>query len=171
MKKLLRLFDLILNALAVAAGAVLMTMMLATVVKVVLRVFFNHGLLGIDQVSGIMMVYLTFFGAAWVLRNEGHVTIDILTSALPEKARRVVGVVCSLVGAAACLTIAYFSTVATGLSIQRGVMVAAELEIPRAVNLWAIPFGCTLLGLEFLRRAARIYTGDAVTPAFEKMEA
>lgn len=160
MKKLGRLFDLLEDVMAAMAACLLLVMMLATVAKVVGRTLFNHGILGIDQLSGTMMVYVTFLGAAWVLRNEGHITIDILTSNLSAERQRVLGIFSSIVGALACFAIAYFASVATALSIKRGVMVAAELEIPRAINLWVIPFGCIVMGIEFIRRANRIHKGE-----------
>jgi TRAP-type C4-dicarboxylate transport system permease small subunit len=146
-------------------------MMLATVAKVALRVVANHGILGIDQLSGTMMVYITFLGAAWVLRNDGHVTVDIFIDTLPARVRRMVQVVGSLVGAAACLSIAWFATHAVIVSIQRGVLIAAEIEMPRAVNLVVIPLGCFLLGIEFVRRALRFHRGEMEPHAMPRMEA
>jgi C4-dicarboxylate transporter, DctQ subunit len=160
MRATARLFDAITNALAYIASAILVVMMLATVFKVALRVVFNHGILGIDQLTGIMMVYMTFLGAAWVLRQEGHVTVDLIVTQVPANVRKVMLVTSSLIGAAACLAITWFGTNAVMLSLSRRVMVAAELEIPRAVNLAVIPLGCLLLGIEFLRRAVRAYRGE-----------
>ncbi|SHE85233.1 TRAP transporter small permease [Devosia limi] len=171
MKALGQIFDFILNAFAVVSGVILVTMMLATVVKIGMRLFLNHGILGIDQISGVMMVYMTFLGAAWVLRNDGHVTVDIVTGALAEGPRRVVLIIGSLIGAFACLLVAYFSAQTVAISLARGVMVAAELEIPRAVNLVVIPLGSFLLGIEFIRRAMRFYRGDVVASELPRMEA
>jgi TRAP-type C4-dicarboxylate transport system permease small subunit len=171
MKALGRAFDLLLNALAVVAGGLLVALMLATVVKVGMRVALNHGILGIDQISGTLMVYITFLGAAWVLRNEGHVMVDILTTVLPGRAERIVGIVGSLVSAAGCFVVAYFSLLTVVLSIHRGVVVAAEIEMPRAVNLIVIPLGCLLLGIEFIRRARRIYRGRLVLSELAAPEA
>lgn len=171
MSKLERSFDFILNLFAGIAAVLLVVMMLATVLKVVLRALFNHGILGIDQISGTMMVYITFLGAAWVLRRDGHVAVDIVTANLRPQAQRVVMFVSSLIGAAVCFVLTYFATSAVMLSLQRGVIVAAELEIPRAVNLWVIPLGCLLLGFEFLRRAVRFRRGEAVISDTPRLEA
>lgn len=167
MKTLGRFFDFLINAMAVLASTIMLVMMLSTVFKVIMRAFFNRGIQGVDQISGTMMVYIAFLGAAWVLRNEGHITIDLLTGYLSEKTRRQVEIFGSIVGAIACFTIAYVSGVATVLSIQRGVVVAAELEIPRAINLWVIPFGSAVLGIEFILRSVRFYQGVNVVPPLE----
>lgn len=163
MKALGRIFDIITDALAVVSSTILVAMMLLTVVKVAMRSVLNYGILGIDQISGIMMVYMTFLGAAWVLRRDSHVVVDIVVASVPQGARRVMLILSSLVGAAVCFTLTWFGTKAVSLSLSRGVMVAAELEIPRAVNLVVIPLGCFLLGLEFVRRAVRLYRNNDAT--------
>lgn len=165
MKSLGWFFDRVLDVTAIVSSVILMAMMLVTVAKIVLRAVFNIGVLGIDQVSGIMMVYMTFIGAAWVLRSEGHVMVDLLTGAVSPESQRVLNIVASIIGALVCFAMTYYACQAIGLSLRRGVMVAAEIEIPRAVSLFAIPFGCGLLGIEFLRRARRFQTGTAVVPA------
>ena len=102
MSKLERSFDFILNLFAGIAAVLLVVMMLATVLKVVLRALFNHGILGIDQISGTMMVYITFLGAAWVLRRDGHVAVDIVTANLRPQVQRGVMFVSSLIGNRSC---------------------------------------------------------------------
>lgn len=171
MNKLERAFDFILNFFAVVASVLLVAMMLLTVLKVVLRALFNHGILGIDQITGTMMVYITFLGAAWVLRRDGHVTVDILVANLNPPVQRMVMFLSSLVGATVCFVLTWFASKAVLLSLHRGIMVAAEIEIPRAVNLVVIPIGCLLLGLEFLRRAIRFRRGEMALSETPRAEA
>lgn len=171
MSKLERAFDFILNFFAVIAACLLVAMMLLTVMKVVLRALFHHGILGIDQITGTMMVYITFLAAAWVLRRDGHVTVDIVIANLRPEIQRVVMFFGSLIGAAVCLALTWFATKAVLLSLQRGILIAAEIEIPRAVNLVVIPIGCFLLGIEFLRRAARCWRGQALLSDTPRQEA
>ncbi len=169
--KLERAFDFILNFFAVISALLLIAMMLLTVMKVVLRALFHHGILGIDQITGTMMVYITFLAAAWVLRRDGHVTVDIVIANLRPQTQRVAMFLGSLVGAAVCLVLTWFATKAVLLSLHRGILIAAEIEIPRAVNLVVIPIGCFLLGIEFLRRAVRSYRGEALISETPRQEA
>lgn len=164
-------FDFILNGLAAVAAVLLVTMMLITVLRVVLRAGFNIGLLGVDQIAGILMVYVTFLGAGWVLRKDGHVAVDLVLVHLPPPVRRTIEIIGSLVASAACLVIAYYAVFAVKLSLERGILVAAEFEIPRAVYLVVIPVGCALLGIQFLRRAVRLYRRDFEARDVPRMEA
>src|SRR5690606_33467549 len=108
MRVLGRVFDIITNTLALVSSAILVAMMLMTVIKVVMRAVFNHGILGIDQISGVMMVYMTFLGAAWVLRSDSHVSVDLFTEAAPPKLRRILLLISSLIGAAVCFVLTWF---------------------------------------------------------------
>ena len=148
-----RFFTALVNAMGVAAGLLLLSIMLATVFKVGLRGIAGAGIIGIDQLSGTAMVYMTFLGAVWVLRRNEHVALDLVLSSATVPLKRTLIVIHSLIGAAICFVVSYYGFHVVQLSIARGVVVAEELEIPRAIGLLPIPFGTLLLGIEFLRRA------------------
>ncbi len=153
MRLLEELFTRIVNLFAVIAGLLLIAVMVATVVKVGMRAGLGVGIIGIDQLSGTAMVYMTFLGAVWVLRQDGHVTVDlVLITARPAFRRKLV-LINSLIGAAVCFTVAYFGALTVQTSIERGIMVVQAIEIPRAIGLIPIPVGAFVLGIEFLRRA------------------
>lgn len=148
----LRIFDLIVDGGMVLAAGLLVAVMLATTIKVVFRYGLREGLLGVDQISGTMLLYITFLGAAWVLRREEHVTIDLLVGALSPRIRRRLNLLSSIVGAVICFCLVFFGTLEVVSSLQRGIRIPAEIEMPRAVNLLIIPLGSLFLGLQFLRQ-------------------
>lgn len=157
--------------MAALAALFLLAIMFATVVKVVFRYGLNEGLIGVDQISGTLMLYVAFLGAAWVLRREEHVTIDLLLGFLTPKTRTRMIAISSLIGAVICLTVAAFGTLEVLSSWQRGVLIPAEIEYPRAINLAVIPLGCLCLGLQFLRRAGHYFTGNIPAKPTMKIEA
>ena len=150
-----RIFDGALDFGAVLAAILLLAVMFATTVKVIFRYVLHEGLIGIDQISGSLLLYITFLGAAWVLRREEHVTIDLLVTGRSPKTRRRLHVISSIMGALVCLTLTVFGTLEVVGSWQRGILIPAEVEIPRAINLVVIPLGSALLFLQFVRRARR----------------
>jgi TRAP-type C4-dicarboxylate transport system permease small subunit len=151
-----RVLDAILDAGGALAGVLLVAVMLLTSVKVVFRYILRQGLIGVDQITGTLLLYATFLGAAWVLRREEHVVIDLLVARLGPGARRRLGVVTSVLGAGICLVLAVYGTLEVFASWQSGILIPAEIEIPRAVNLVVIPLGSLFLCLQFLRRAWRV---------------
>jgi C4-dicarboxylate transporter, DctQ subunit len=148
-----RILDLILKAGGALSGVIIVAIMAMVCIKVFLRYVVGYGWIGVDQLSGTMILYSTFLGAAWVLNREEHVTIDILISHLSPRAHRLVFVTNSVLCALVCLLVFVYGVNEVIYSISRGFLVAAELEIPRAVNLIVIPIGCLFLWIQFSRRA------------------
>jgi len=160
-----RFFDAVLRICGALSGAILVAIMLMVCVKVFLRYGLTYGWIGVDQISGMLLLYMTFIGAAWVLSREEHVTIDFLVTHLPDSLKRIFLIVSSVVCALVCFIVFVYGTKEVVYSIDKGVLVPAELEIPRALNLAAIPFGCLLLWIQFLRRAWLAFrSGDRSTP-------
>lgn len=135
----------------------MIAIMLSVCLKVFLRYFLGFGWIGVDQMSGIMLLYITFLGAAWVLSREEHVTVDVVLSYLPHPVQRVLIIVNSVICAAVCLLVAVYAGLEVYDSLRRGVLVAAELVVPRAVYLAVIPVGFLFLWIQFIRRAWRAY--------------
>ena len=157
-----RVFDALLSVGAALSGAIMIAIMLAVVLKVFLRYVIGYGWTGVDQLSGMMLLYITFLGAAWVLSRDEHVTIDILLTNLPLPVQRVLIIVNSIICAAASLLVCVYAAIEVHDSWRRGVLVAAELDIPRAVNLVVIPIGFLFLWIQFIRRAWHAYQGRSV---------
>ena len=153
--KIIRIFDSVLDAGAALSGALLVAVMLLTSIKVFFRYGLREGLMGVDQISGTLLLYIAFLGAAWVLRREEHVTIDLLVTQLGPRNRRWLTCANSVLGALICLVVAFYGTVEAVTSWQRGILIPAEIEIPRVINLGVIPLGAFLLSLQFLRRAGQ----------------
>ncbi len=157
------IFDTILNIGGALAGGLLVAVMLMVCTKVFFRYVLGQGLLGIDQITGTLMIYITFFGAAWVLRREEHVTIDFLVAGLDPNLQRWFRVVTSVVCAVVCLVLTVYGTIEVISSWQRGILIPAEIEMPRAINLAVIPLGALLLFIQFIRRALFFYRGGDVS--------
>jgi TRAP-type C4-dicarboxylate transport system permease small subunit len=148
-----RLFDFLLNAGGALASILMVVVMIMVCLKVFVRYVLGYGLVGVDQISGTLLLYIAFLGAGWVLKKEQHITVDIVYAALASGPRRWADVVTSAMCAAVCLVIVVFGTFEVADSWRRGVRVAAEIEMYRAVNLAVIPLGCLLLFFQFVRRA------------------
>lgn len=161
-KTIPRIFDATLSIGAALSGALLIVVMLLTVIKVFFRYVLGQGLIGVDQISGTLLLYIAFLGAAWVLRKEEHVRVDLLLSYLNLRVRRCLDVTTSVIGALVCLVLTIYGATETASSLQRGILIPAEIEIPRAVNLAVIPLGSLLLCLQFVRRARRFLDRDEV---------
>lgn len=63
---------------------------LATILQVVMRYGFNHPLTWPEEVSTLLLVWMTFAGASILLKKGEHIEIDFFVNLLPKKWQNVV---------------------------------------------------------------------------------
>jgi TRAP-type C4-dicarboxylate transport system permease small subunit len=145
------LYRRLLVALAVVAGALLAAMALAIVVDVVAR---NLGLRPPAHTLTLTeygLLYVTMLGAPWLVREKGHVHIELLTAALGPRARfrvtRVVYALCVLT----CIVIFWFGLEVTLDQWRRAVIDVRSFDMPRWLLTASIPLSFGLMTIEFAR--------------------
>lgn len=84
------LLKILSNAEAVAAGAVLVALVLATFLGVFARYLFNKPFNWLEEMQMAAMVWISFLMAGVCFRRGGHVAIEIVVDSLPEKVQRVI---------------------------------------------------------------------------------
>lgn len=147
--------ELINVLLAWLAGAIVVLVMLAICYAVFMRYAFRQPLASIVEISSYAMLYITFLGTAWLLRQDGHVQVDLILGKLNPKARSVMDVITSLFGLAVALILTWQGLAVTVDNFRRQVTVANVLNTPQFLLIGVIPLGGALLTLEFIRRAWR----------------
>jgi len=150
--RLASLLDRILDISGILGAMLLIFIMLFVSSAVVFRYFLHSPIVGFDQISEIALLYITFLGAAWLLRREGHVSIDILYAHLSHKAQTWLGFITSTIGVVMFVVLTWYGIETTLDLYQRGVVTPTLLEIPRALIVAIIPMGSFLLSLQFVRR-------------------
>ena len=151
--KLSHVFDSTITIMARLGDVILMFLMLSVCADVILRYFFNRPQAWVAEISEYLLLYITFLGAAWVLKNEGHVVVDVLIAQVSPKTRAVFGVISSVIGAFVFLVVFWFGTLETLDLFKRGVHNPSVLEFPKAPLVAIIPFGSFFFMIQFLRRA------------------
>ena len=141
----------LLQLLAVVAGALLATMAFAIVLDVGMR---NLGLQPPAHTLTLTeygLLYVTMLGAPWLVREKGHVYIELVTAALSPRARfrltRGVYALCVLT----CAVIFYFSLEVTISHYERDVIDVRSFDMPRWLLTASIPLSFGLMTLEFAR--------------------
>ena len=157
--KITGIFDRTVDVFSIMGGVLLVAIMLAVSVKIIFRYFLHEALVGVDEIAEISMLYLTFLGAAWLLRRGGHITIDLLFARLKPKTQARLNITTSVFGLFISLILVWYGTAATVSFWQRGILTPTILEVPRALIIGIIPVGSLLLALQFLRRAWANLTG------------
>jgi len=102
----------ILVAVGMAAlGAVVLT-------QVVGRYFFLYTPVWSEVLAGYLVVWITFLGAAYLVRTGGHLSVSLMASALPKRLRLMMEVVASVAWV-------LFTAVVLGAGVQQ-----YELTVP-----------------------------------------
>ncbi|WP_421706767.1 TRAP transporter small permease [Algihabitans sp.] len=151
MRHALRLYSYLLNGMALVAGVLLVWLMVAIVVSVVIR---NLGL----QPSAwfflsteYALFYLTLLGAPWLVRQRGHVHIELLTSALPRVLLVPVSRLVALLCVAVCLVLAWKGLDLVSMNIARNDFDVRAFFVPKWILTIAFPISFGLMAIEFSR--------------------
>jgi len=78
---------LINQGLALAAGGMVGILMFLTFADVVGRYVFNKPIFGAYELTEVLMGWIIFAGLPIVSRAEGHITVDFISAALPDRLR------------------------------------------------------------------------------------
>jgi C4-dicarboxylate transporter, DctQ subunit len=145
------LYRRLLEALAVVAGAILAAMAFAIVLDVLVR---NLGLQPPAHTLTLTeygLLYLTMLAAPWLVREKGHVHIELVTAAVSPRTRfrltRVVYALCVLT----CAVIFWFGLDVTIAHYQRAVIDVRSFDMPRWLLTASIPLSFGLMTIEFAR--------------------
>ncbi len=145
-------FDRIIGFLAAAAIILIVFAMLSICADVVLRRLFAYPLKWVIEIAEYILLVATFLGAAWVLKREGHVKIDIVLSQLGSKNQALLNSITSIIGMIVCLALVWLSVQTTWNNFQIGYYYDTPLRWPAAPFHAVVAVGSFLLFIQFLRR-------------------
>jgi len=149
------IFDSTLGVLAFVAALALIAIMLLVGADVTMRYLFNKPIDHVKEITEHLLLAMTFLGAAWVLKKEGHVKIDLLLNRINQEAQALINAIASSLGTVICLALTWYSAQVTWDVFQRGVFFPTLLRLPQAPFMAIIFIGCFLLFIQFLRRSCK----------------
>ena len=148
-----RLMDVTITGLAWLSGILMLFSLVSVCVDVVMRYFFNRPSGWVLQISEYILLYIPFLSAAYVLKADGHIRVDILLNAMSRKTGALLNTMTSILGAGVLLVLAYYGFAATYDFYLRQVPTLKYLKIPEYLIIIVIPVGCLLFGLQSIRQA------------------
>lgn len=151
--KLGSIFDRILDFCCWLAGGLLIFAWLLTTVDVVMRYFLNRPIVGTFEMVEHILMLVTFLSAAWLLKEDGHVKVDIVLTMFSTRIQTLVNTITSIIGAIACIVVARYGAQVFWSVFQSGEAFPTRLGFPKAPIYFLIPAGCLMLFIQFLRRA------------------
>ena len=152
LEKSASIFDRIISILAFMAAIIIIFTTLIVGTDTILRYFLHQPLVWVFETTEYLLLYMTFLGAAWVLKKDGHVRVDILLNQLNQKTRIIFGIITSIIGIVICGVLALYGAQVTWDYFVRNVEATKSLlDFPYAPVLAIIPVGSFLLLLQFVR--------------------
>ncbi len=142
--------DLVVHGIEdVVCGVSLVIIICVAAVQLVLRYFFNSGLLWGDEVNQALIVAMGMMGCAKAIRSNGHTELTVLTKKPKSPQVRIaIRAVINVVSLITLIVLFYFSFQYT-LSAQN--LRSVTLRVPRMYYYMSMPIGLGFSIYEFLR--------------------
>jgi|MudIll2142460700_1097286.scaffolds.fasta_scaffold02990_5 TRAP-type C4-dicarboxylate transport system permease small subunit len=159
--KLKRIFDVTLEALVWVSAALLALIVLSVAMEVFLRSALNRPQAWVLELSEYGLLFITFLIAAFLVKIERNITVDIVIGLLNHKTRDFLSIVQYAIISLVAFVFVYFGASVTLDLYQRGVYNPTILQVPMAYVLFIIPVGGlfiliqSLIGLHASIRKAR----------------
>jgi C4-dicarboxylate transporter DctQ subunit len=96
------LLNRIINVCAAAAGILICGLVVLIVADITSRNFLLFAMPWSFDVAEYSLFFITFLGAPWVLREEGHITVDILVARLSPSNQIYMARVANAIGGLVC---------------------------------------------------------------------
>jgi len=138
------------SAFAIAAMWGIFAMMVLVGYDVFSRYLFNRPVLFSDEVSGYLLVFVCFLGAAGTLKESRHITVDVLFTRLNLKWQMRLKLVTLILCIGFLAIFCWHSYVMAYLSLKRGVRVPSILLTPIWIPQSLVFIGAILLILQLI---------------------
>lgn len=142
-----RIRNVVVRCLSAALGTCVMAMTGLAVLQVVLRYVFASSLIWVEEVSVIIMLWMTWLGVSVLWLTQSHIAVDFLTSRLSQRINRVLAVIFN--GIAIIIAGAILWASRETLSTMVG-MELDTLAIDLSIKYYPVPVGAVGLGLAAL---------------------
>ncbi len=143
-------------SMLVSAVAVVLASLL-TLSDIASRQFFASAQGWAIEIAEYCLLYLAFFGAAWLLREDGHVKVEVVVEVLGPRSQAFLGMATSAVGVLVTGVLAYFATTTIMEYMAGTKMYESPLKPPLYPLLIPIPVGAASLCIQFMRRTCGYY--------------
>jgi C4-dicarboxylate transporter DctQ subunit len=146
------IIDRLVTALAVVAAGLIVADALAVSVEVLVRRFLGVTHAGLFEITEYSLLWITFLAVAWLLKNNGHISVDIVVSRLTPRLRAIINIVTSIICTILFGVLVWYSGKLTLLDYQTGFSMGSALRPLKWPIEIIIPICCFLLFIEMLMK-------------------
>ena len=151
MRAVARLHDGLVYGMAFIAAFLMAAMMVVITLDVVLRNLGYQSSAHFFTFTEYALLMVPCLGAPWLVRQKGHIYVEILLMSLSPRARARMTVAIGLACIAICAVIAWYGFGITLTDYLRAEKDVRSLDMPRWMVVGWIPLSFTMMGIEFAR--------------------
>jgi TRAP-type C4-dicarboxylate transport system permease small subunit len=144
-------YDRMVDGMALAAACTLIWLMVSVVTSVAMRNLGLQPFAWLFTSAEYGLLYMTMLGAPWLVRERGHVHIELVTVALPAPLRRVVSRTVAAGCVAICLVLAWYGLQLFLQNLERRDFDVRAYFYPRWLLTATFPVSFGVMAIEFAR--------------------
>lgn len=144
-------YTAVLYTMAGIAAATLVWLMVSVIASVVMRNAGMQPFAWLFTSAEYGLLYMTMLGAPWLVREKGHVHIELVTAMLPAGLRNVVSRLVALLCVLVCLVLAWKGFELFMVNIKRNDFDVRAYYFPRWILTITFPLSFGLMVVEFMR--------------------
>jgi C4-dicarboxylate transporter DctQ subunit len=156
------LFDRLINLLALIAGILLCGLVVLICADVGSRHFGLFSMPWSLDAAEHSLLFITFLGAPWVLREQGHIAVDILVQHMGKRTRAVTDRIAYALGSVTCAILFYYACMVWWRSFEANTEIQRTYVYPEWLILSCAPPVFLILLIIFLRW---LFVGPTHKPA------
>lgn len=165
----LRVHDRVCNGCRQAAAWMMLAMAMIIAYEVLVRYFFNRPTIWVSDFTDYIMLYSTFFVGAWLSKHDGHIRLTVVYEHLSPRSQKVSDMINAFIGAIVCGFVIWCGGEDTWNAVEKSILIARPVPVPKYLIVWVIPFGCLLLFVQFLRNGFKTLSDLKAGPKNEEV--
>ena len=147
-----KLFDQVNFIMIIIAAILLVGMTFLVGTDITLRYLFYRPLGWVKEVSEYILVFLGFLVAAWILKDDGHVKMDLVLNSVSPRVQTMMNIITSILSTVVVFILTWFSLRVILQFYQTKLVTPSVLEPQKWILITPIFAGSLLLAVQFIRR-------------------
>lgn len=124
--------------------------------EIICRWIFGFSTRASEELTGYMLVAVTYLGLSYTFLKNGHLTVDVLFGRLSKQWKRIFSIFNGLISSAFCFLLTIFSTKLVMQTIDYHSHSASTLNVPLVIPTLFIPIGTGVMTLAVFARTIQI---------------
>lgn len=157
-----RVVDRITNMFGMFGIFLIIALCALIILEIINRNFIHLGMDWTIEMTEYTLAFITFCGAGWLLKSDGHIKFDLITERLPARYKKAASILSSSIGFLITAILTVFGLYKVISLIARGIITETVLELPQALIIAIVPIGLLIASLQFLFKIIDALNEDSV---------